>query len=198
VARVTRGRRTAARWRGRPVTGIVGVPGDRSDFLIEQAGRVAARGFRRVVIKEDEDLRGRRSGEVAEPLRRAVRDEAPGRECRIAFCETEALRSELDTELIRQGGGRFVSKVGAEGLYAAGVLPCERWPSGLGLALKIEDGDRQDRARPVAAVALLSRLGVLDDADARALGKFARSTTKNRRGEGVGEVRPVDSPAQSS
>lgn len=104
---------------------------------------------------------------------------------------------ELDTELMRRGRGAFVSKVGAEGLYAAGVLPCERWPAGLGLALKIEDGDREDRARPVAAVALLRRLGVLGDAEADGLGKFARSTTKNRRGEEVGEVRPAPALAPS-
>jgi L-asparaginase II len=100
---------------------------------------------------------------------------------------------ELDTELMRAGRGRFISKVGAEGLYAAGVLPCERWPAGLGLALKIEDGDRKDRARPVAAVALLRRLEVLSEEDAKAPDEFARSVTKNHRGEEVGEVRPFES-----
>lgn len=86
---------TASRWRGRRVTGIVGVPGDRSDELIERAGRIAARGFERVVIKEDEDLRGRRPGEVAGILRRAVNEETPWRECSVALSEPEALREEL-------------------------------------------------------------------------------------------------------
>jgi L-asparaginase II len=125
--------------------------------------------------------------------------EATARACRrlveamTAHPEMVEGDGELDTELMRAGRGRFISKVGAEGLYAAGVMPCERWPTGLGLALKLEDGDRADRARPVAAVALLRRLEVLDDADAEALGKFARSVTKNHRGEEVGEVRPADS-----
>jgi UDP-N-acetylmuramyl tripeptide synthase len=44
---------------------IIGVPGDRDDSVIEQAGRVAGRGFHRVIIKEDIDLRGRGKGEVA-------------------------------------------------------------------------------------------------------------------------------------
>ncbi|HEV7889979.1 MAG TPA: cyanophycin synthetase [Pyrinomonadaceae bacterium] len=87
--------RTASRWRGRRVTGIVGVPGDRSDELIERAGRIAARGFERIVIKEDEDTRGRRRGEVAEILRRAVGNETPWRECSVALSEPEALREEL-------------------------------------------------------------------------------------------------------
>jgi cyanophycin synthetase len=96
--------RTAARWRGLRVTGVVGVPGDRSDALIRQAGRVAARGFERVVIKEDEDLRGRRPGEVAEIIRAAVNEEAPWRECAVVLDEEEALRGELR----RLGAGEVV------------------------------------------------------------------------------------------
>jgi L-asparaginase II len=46
----------------------------------------------------------------------------------------------LDTEIMRAANGRLVSKVGAEGVYTVGVLPCDDWPRGLGLALKIEDG----------------------------------------------------------
>ena len=48
---------------------------------------------------------------------------------------------------MRAAPGRLVSKVGAEGVYTAGINPCEEWPKGLGLALKIEDGDDK-RARP--------------------------------------------------
>jgi cyanophycin synthetase len=85
----------AARWQGRTVTGIVGVPGDRSDALVEEAARVAARGFRRVVVKEDKELRGRRPGEVAGIIRRTVLAESPGADCRVVTDETEALRGEL-------------------------------------------------------------------------------------------------------
>jgi cyanophycin synthetase len=87
--------RMAAKWEGRRVTGIIGVPGDRDDALIEQAGRVAARGFHRVILKEDKDLRGRAPGEVARLLCEAVNDEWPGTECRIVLDEIEALREEL-------------------------------------------------------------------------------------------------------
>ncbi|HEV2762550.1 MAG TPA: asparaginase [Pyrinomonadaceae bacterium] len=96
---------------------------------------------------------------------------------------------ELDTELMRRARGRLVSKVGAEGVYTAAVLPCERWPRGLGLAFKLEDGDRKDRARPPVAVEALRQLGVLDASDVRALAKFAGETICNHRGEKVGEVR---------
>jgi cyanophycin synthetase len=86
-----------SRWEGRRVTGIIGVPGDRDDSIIEAAGRVAARGFDRLVIKEDADLRGRERGEVARLLCRAASEEAPELECRIVLDDTEALADELRT-----------------------------------------------------------------------------------------------------
>jgi cyanophycin synthetase len=88
--------RMAAQWEGRRVTGIIGVPGDRDDAIIEEAGRIAARGFHRVIIKEDKDLRGRAQGEVAKLLCKAVNDESPETECRIVLDEIEALRSEIE------------------------------------------------------------------------------------------------------
>jgi cyanophycin synthetase len=94
--------RAASLWKGREVAGVVGVPGDRRDDLIEEAGRVAARGFNRIVIREDEDTRGRARGEVAEMLLRAVRDESAQCECEIVLDEKEALRRELDR--LRAGG----------------------------------------------------------------------------------------------
>lgn len=96
---------------------------------------------------------------------------------------------------MRAAGGRLVSKVGAEGIYAAGVLPCEARPEGLGLAFKVEDGDKGDRARPVAAVETLARLGVIGEGGLPSLSKFGRKTMKNHRGDEVGEVRPSAAPA---
>jgi cyanophycin synthetase len=89
--------RMAAKWEDRRVTGIIGVPGDRDDSVIERAGRIAARGFHRIIIKEDKDLRGREPGEVAKLLCAAVNDEWPGTECRIVLDEVEALREELQS-----------------------------------------------------------------------------------------------------
>jgi cyanophycin synthetase len=86
----------AAQWGGRRVTGVIGVPGDRDDIVVDQAGRVAARGFERIIIKEDRDTRGRRRGEVADMLRRAVMSEAPGRDCRVMLDEIAAMRAAID------------------------------------------------------------------------------------------------------
>jgi cyanophycin synthetase len=93
--------RMAARWEDRRVTGIIGVPGDRDNSVIEEAGRVAARGFHRVIIKEDHDLRGREKGEVARLLCHVVNEESPVTECHIVLDEVEALRSEI--EAIQEG-----------------------------------------------------------------------------------------------
>jgi len=94
----------------------------------------------------------------------------------------------LDTEIMRAARGRVVSKVGAEGVYTAGILPCERWPKGLGLALKIEDGDDK-RARPTVVVESLRQLGVLYDDSLEAVSHYAFFPVQNRRGDVVGEIR---------
>jgi cyanophycin synthetase len=87
--------RMTAQWHGRRVTCILGVPGDRDDRLIEDAGRIAARGFHRIIIKEDRDLRGRRRGEVAGLLCRAVNEASPDRECLTVLDEIEAFSQQL-------------------------------------------------------------------------------------------------------
>ncbi|GAX88674.1 cyanophycin synthetase [Effusibacillus lacus] len=81
----------ASLWEGRRVTGIVGVPGDRDNSVVELAARVAAKGFGRLIVKEDKDLRGRLRGEVANIMYKAIRDEVPNRECKIILDECEAL-----------------------------------------------------------------------------------------------------------
>jgi len=93
----------------------------------------------------------------------------------------------LDTEVMRAARGRLISKVGAEGVYTAGINPCKEWPNGLGLALKIEDGDDK-RARPTVVIESLRQLGVLRDESLEALAKYAYFPVTNRRGDLVGEI----------
>jgi L-asparaginase II len=96
------------------------------------------------------------------------------------------MRQRLDTELMRAAGG-VISKVGAEGVYTAGVEPSARWPRGLGLALKIEDGEDK-RARPTVVIESLKQLGVLDDDALERLARYAKFVLRNHRGDEVGEV----------
>jgi len=93
----------------------------------------------------------------------------------------------LDTEIMRAAPRRIVSKVGAEGVYTAGINPSEEWPKGFGLALKIEDGDDK-RARPTVVVECLRQLGVLRDESLEAVARYAFFPVKNRRGDLVGEI----------
>lgn len=97
-------------------------------------------------------------------------------------------KDRLDTELIKAGRGRLISKIGAEGVYTVGVLPSGEWPNGLGLALKIEDGD-DHRARPPAVIETLKQLNVLTKSELSALASYAPTIITNRRGERVGEAR---------
>jgi L-asparaginase II len=96
----------------------------------------------------------------------------------------------FDTELMRAAGGRLVSKVGAEGVYTAAVLPCREWPRGLGVAFKIEDGEDR-RARPTVAVEVLRQLGVLRDDALEAVRPYSSFHVRNHRGDLVGEIRPA-------
>jgi L-asparaginase II len=96
-------------------------------------------------------------------------------------------RERLDTELMRAAPG-VISKVGAEGVYTVGVEPSARWPRGLGLALKIEDGEDR-RARPTVVIESLRQLGVLDKAALERLAPYAKFLVLNHRGDAVGEVR---------
>src|SRR5215207_1955732 len=94
----------------------------------------------------------------------------------------------LDTEVMRAAPGRLVSKVGAEGVYTAGIKPCEEWPKGLGVAIKIEDGDDR-RARPTVVIETLRQLKVLKDKSLEAVSQYAFFPVVNRPGEVVGEIR---------
>jgi cyanophycin synthetase len=84
--------RMASKWQDRRVTGIISVPGDRDDAVIDSAARVAAKGFNKLIVREDHDLRGRKQGDVANILCRAIKETSPATECEVVLDEVEALR----------------------------------------------------------------------------------------------------------
>jgi L-asparaginase II len=95
----------------------------------------------------------------------------------------------LDTLIMQSLRGKIVSKIGAEGVYSAGVLPSPEWKKGLGIALKIEDGDDK-RARAVVLIEVLRQLKVLDETTDGKLREYSPIIIKNRRGDAVGKVVP--------
>jgi L-asparaginase II len=94
----------------------------------------------------------------------------------------------LDSALMAATDGRLVSKVGAEGVYTAAVLPCEAWPAGLAVAMKIEDGDGAGRARSPIVIELLRQLGILGARELDLLKAYTVPEVKNHRGKTVGRV----------
>ncbi len=87
----------------------------------------------------------------------------------------------LCTELMRVAAGRIVAKVGAEGVYCAGIPGAE-----LGIALKVEDG--ATRAAEPALLAVLAALHVLSEDELGALERWAQPAVTNTRGERVGHI----------
>jgi L-asparaginase II len=90
----------------------------------------------------------------------------------------------LDTRVMQAASGKMVCKVGAEGLWLCGILPSTRWKRGLGVALKVEDGE-DNRARTVAGIELLRQLEILGKND---LPDLSPMPIKNWRGDLVGRV----------
>jgi cyanophycin synthetase len=124
--------------RGR-VTAVIGVPGDRSDDVIKEAGRAAAEHFDRLIVREDKDLRGRRSGEAPRLFYRAAEEARPGVECRVVLDEADAL--ELAIREMQEGEtvAVFYEKLGvvAEVLGRNSAVP----------ASAAEDGQADSRLR---------------------------------------------------
>ena len=89
---------------------------------------------------------------------------------------------------------RAIAKGGAEGYQALGMMRGtlgEDTP-GLGIAIKISDGDTTGRARNAASVEILRQLGVLAGEDLAALKHFGPATPLfNQARIHVGDLRPV-------
>jgi cyanophycin synthetase len=109
------------------VTGVLTIPGDRSDALIEQFAHTAACGLSQVIVREDLDRRGRAPGEVAALISRVIRTNHPDIPLEIIEDELHAIETAIDRakpgeliaafcdrfeevfDLIEKRGGRPVS-----------------------------------------------------------------------------------------
>ncbi|WP_433179214.1 cyanophycin synthetase [Actinoallomurus sp. CA-150999] len=69
---------------GRDGVAAVTLPGDRCDELVIDTARAVAHSFGRVVVYEDEDLRGRRPGEMSRLIVRGLVDARPDVRCHPA------------------------------------------------------------------------------------------------------------------
>ena len=110
---------------------------------------------------------------------------------------------EFDCELMKAGEGRILTKRGAEGFQAVGLLPGALGPDsrGIGIAFKVSDGDAarmgedlvsRNRVRPAVTIEILRQLGALNEAQLQKLATFGPALPiKNHRDLIVGQSRPV-------
>jgi L-asparaginase II len=98
----------------------------------------------------------------------------------------------FDTRLMQVTAGRLVSKGGAEGYQGIGVLPGVMGSNspGVGIAIKISDGDLKGRAINAVSLEVLRLLGVLTASELEELAEFGPSfPLKNFRKFLVGQGR---------
>lgn len=132
--------------------------------------RIVARMFARLAIPQGV------SKDTADALRCLAR--AMGR-----YPEMVSGEGGFDTDLIGASEDRLVSKAGAEGFQGVSDLA-----SGMGLALKVEDGAQ--RAVAPATIEALRQLGWLEGRAFEVLGDAWRPTVRNGRGLAVGRIEP--------
>ncbi len=101
----------------------------------------------------------------------------------------------FDTRLMQVGRGKFVVKTGAEGYQAVGIMPTAESPSphkGVGVALKISDGDPSGNVRSAVMIEILHQFGLLNNEELAELAEFGPvSPIFNWRKIKVGESRPI-------
>jgi L-asparaginase II len=98
----------------------------------------------------------------------------------------------FDTLIMQTTGRRIVSKGGAEGFQGFGISPGAIGPEspGLGVVIKIADGNLGKRAGSIVSLYALRELGALEEPEAEALAQNYPRVITNNRGMKTGEVKP--------
>ncbi len=109
-----------------------------------------------------------------------------------AYPEMVAGPGRFDTLLMDVAGGSILSKGGAEGYQAIAIAPGHlgKGTPGVGITIKISDGDLTDRVRPLVAVEILRQLGAISEEQASKLAQFQARPLYNYRKLEVGSIRP--------
>lgn len=105
------------------------------------------------------------------------------RKAMTTFPEMVAGTDCFDTDLMKAFQGRIVAKGGAEGVHCFGDAE-----TGLGVALKVEDGN--GRAASVAAMDIIRQLKIGTKAIRKKVDKYAEVPVTNARKETIGVIKP--------
>lgn len=111
----------------------------------------------------------------------------------MAYPIMVAGRERFDTCIMETLPGRIVSKGGAEGYQAIGLMPDALFPGSpaLGIAIKIADGDLNGRARPAITLEVLRQIGAISQNELENLQGFEPvKPLKNWRQKVVGVSQP--------
>jgi len=84
-------------WNSGERIGVIGGPGDRRDEDFITLGRLSAEIFDRVIVKEDDDTRGRPRGAAAELIKQGILAAKPNCRHEIILDETTAINQTLDS-----------------------------------------------------------------------------------------------------
>jgi len=95
----------------------------------------------------------------------------------------------FDTLFMTEKHGTILTKAGAEGYQVFGV-PAQDGKPGLGIAIKISDGDADSRARDLVGLEILHQLGLVSNDDLSRLSDFYTRKLYNWRKLEIGEIRP--------
>ncbi|MGJ5672053.1 MAG: cyanophycin synthetase [Nostochopsis sp.] len=83
-------------WTNGDRIGVIGGPGDRRDQDFVTLGKLSAEIFDHVIIKEDDDTRGRARGSAAELIIQGIKQVNPNYEYEAILDETQAINKALD------------------------------------------------------------------------------------------------------
>ncbi|MEM6350636.1 MAG: cyanophycin synthetase [Cyanobacteria bacterium P01_D01_bin.14] len=125
-------------WPG-PRIGVVGAPGDRRDEDFYALGQLSANMFTQVIVKEDDDTRGRDRGEVADQITKGLTTTKSDLPQEIILDETAAIETALDhapdgalVVILPESVRRAI-----ELIEARGPIPLQTKPSSDEVALSI-------------------------------------------------------------
>lgn len=85
----------ARQWNISSITGVLTAPGDRSDEMIRMSGLYASYAFDKIILREDNDLRGRKTGEITTLLKATITEQKPDLDCQIILDSRMALQKAL-------------------------------------------------------------------------------------------------------
>ena len=71
--------------------GVIGVPGDRQDEVVQEIGRICCENLDKIIIKEDKNRRGRVVGEISELLKMSILKQDKNKTVKVYLDEVDAL-----------------------------------------------------------------------------------------------------------